>query len=136
VETEWTPALRDMMQAVADEVGAQLEDDGEGYFSIEYPFEDGRTQLVTAYADEDEEGNPWVMIYSTIGPAQGMNLMSLLERNFSIGYTHIAVDEGDALVCASMPLEELSAEDLGYVIDQVAGWADALESEFVGGDTN
>jgi hypothetical protein len=125
-----------MMQAVADEVGADLEDDGEGYFSLEYPFEDGRTQLVTAYASDDEEGNGRVMVYSTIGPAQRMNLMGLLERNFSIGYTHIAVDEGDALVCASMPLEDLSAEDLGYIIDQVSGWADSLESEFVGGDTN
>jgi hypothetical protein len=124
------------MQAVAEGSGAQLEDDGDGYFSIEYPFADDRTQLVTAYADEDEDANGWVMVYSTIASAQGLNLMNLLERNFSIGYTHIAVDEGDALVCASMPLEDLSAEDLGYIIEQVAGWADSLESELLGADTN
>jgi len=136
VETEWTSALRDMMQAVADEFGVSLEDDGEGYFSLEYPFEDGRTQLVTAYADKDEDGMGWVMAYSTIGPAQRMDLKSLLERNFSIGYTHIAVDEGDALVCASVPLDSLSEDDLSTMLGQVAGWADELEAELVGGDTN
>lgn len=136
METEWTSALREMMQAVADEFGVSLEEDGEGYFSLEYPFEDGRTQLVTAYAAEDEDDMGWVMAYSTIGPAQNMDLKSLLERNFSIGYTHIAVDEGDALVCASVPLDSLDEDDLSTMLGQVAGWADELEAELVGGDTN
>ncbi|MCS7002537.1 MAG: type III secretion system chaperone [Dehalococcoidia bacterium] len=124
--------LRDLMREVAKnlEVRAPRDDDEE--FSLDFPLEDGRTKDVSAFAEESEDGDAWVMVYSVFGRVDDLDANDLLERNFSPGYTFIAADEGDAMVCASYPLDDLDAESLEALLGDVALWADALQSELSG----
>ena len=121
--------LRDLMREVAEtlEIGAPGEEDDE--FAIGYPFEDGRSKSVSAFV-EDDEGDPWVMIYSIFGSLDDLDPVELLSRNFSPGYTFIAADEGEAMVMASYPLDDIDAESLEALLGDVASWAEALREEF------
>ncbi|MFN8534562.1 MAG: type III secretion system chaperone [Dehalococcoidia bacterium] len=123
--------LRDLMREVAEalEIDAPTDEDDE--FSINYPFEDGRSKSVSAFV-EDDEGDPWVMIFSVFGSLEDLDPVDLLARNFSPGYTFIGADEGDAMVMASYPLDDIDAESLEALVGDVASWAEALREEFAG----
>ncbi|MCS6800354.1 MAG: hypothetical protein RMM58_08050 [Chloroflexota bacterium] len=121
--------LRDLMREVADslDIDPPIEEDDE--FTIAYPFEDGRTKSVSAFV-EDDDGEPWVIVYSVFGSLDDLDPVDLLNRNFSPGYTFIAADEGDAMVMASYLLDDLDAESLEALVGDVASWAEALREEF------
>jgi hypothetical protein len=126
--------LRELMVQVADSVGATLEDRGDGEYSLEYPLDDERTQVVSAFVEQDAEGEDWVMAYSVFGRLEQLEPVDLLERTWGPGFTFIAVDEGDAMVCSSMPLQGLDGEMMEGLLGDVASWADTLEEELIGGD--
>jgi hypothetical protein len=120
--------LRDLFRDVADALDVAPPTDDDDEFGLEFPFEEGTSKMVNAFVDDDD-GEAWVMIYSVFGKVEDLDPVNLLERNFSPGYTFIAVDQGDAMVCASYPLDDLDAESLEALLGDVASWADALESE-------
>jgi hypothetical protein len=126
--------LRELMAAVADSLGVTLEDRGDGEYGLEFPLEEDRTQIVSAFVEQDAEGEDWVMAYSVFGQLEQLDATDLLERNWGPGFTFIAADEGDAMVCSSMPLQGLDAEMMEGLLGDVASWADTLEEELVGGD--
>lgn len=156
--------LLELMREIADELGVELTDQGEGEYVIEYPIEEAedleeaedaeladaeadeaeaaaeaaadkrRTQLVGAFTDDDEDGDTWVMVYSVFGQRDKLDPWDLLARNFDVGLPYIAVGEEDVMVCASVRLDGLDADALEDVMSEVAYWADSLEDELVGGD--
>ncbi|GIW12319.1 MAG: hypothetical protein KatS3mg061_3376 [Dehalococcoidia bacterium] len=71
---------------------------------------------------------PW----STVSSAgwRTSTRLTCSRANFSPGYTFIAADEGDAMVMASYPLDDLDAESLEALVGDVAAWAQALREEF------
>jgi hypothetical protein len=123
--------LRDLMRDVAESLDIDPASDEDDEFSIDFPFEDGRAKTVAAFV-EDDEGDPWVMIYSVFGRMEDLDAEDLLSRNFSPGYTFIGADEGDAMVCASYPLDDIDAESLEALLGDVAAWAEALREELAG----
>lgn len=121
--------LRDLMMEVADSLGVTLEDRGDGEFSLAFPVDENRTQEVSAFVEEDDDGESWIMVYSVFATLDQVNPVDLLERNWGPGFTFIAADEGDVMVCSSMPLDGLDAEMLEGLLGDVASWADALAEE-------
>lgn len=123
--------LRDLMREVAESLDVEPPSDDDEEFSLEFPFEDGRTKTVSAFV-EDDEGELWVMIYSIFGALEDLDAEDLLSRNFSPGSAFIAADEGEAMVCASYPLDDMDAETLEVLLGDVASWAEGLREEFSG----
>lgn len=121
--------LRDLMREVADALNIDPPTEEDEEFTVAYPFEDGRTKAVSAFV-EDDDSDPWVIVYSVFGAIDDFDPVDLLNRNFSPGYTFIAADEGDAMVMASYPLDDIDAESLEALIGDVASWAEALSEEF------
>ena len=127
--------LRDLMREVAELMKIDPPADDDEEFTIAYPFEDGTTKSVSVFLEEEDEedGAPWVIVYSVFGSVDAMDPIDLLNRNFSPGYTFIAADEGDAMVMASYPLDDIDAESLEALLGDVASWAAALREEFGSG---
>ena len=121
--------LRDLVRDAAEALEAEepVEDDEE--FSIDVPMDDSTTEPVSVFVADDDE-QPWVLVYSVIGNIEDLDPVDLLERNFSPGFPYIAVDEGEALVCASEPLDELDSDTLADLLANVASWSGALREEF------
>jgi len=121
--------LRDLLREVAETLEIEPPEEEEGEFTLDYPFEGGGSTAVSIFLEE-EEGEPWTMVYSVFGRLEDLDPVDLLSRNFSPGYTFIAADEGDAMVMASYPLDDLDAESLEALVGDVAAWAQALREEF------
>jgi hypothetical protein len=126
--------LRDLMREVAEILKIDPPTEENEEFTIAYTFDDGSTKSVSVFLEEeDDDGAPWAIVYSVFGAIDDLDPIDLLNRNFSPGYTFIAADEGDAMVMASYPLDDIDAESLEALLGDVASWAAALREEFGSG---
>ena len=129
--------LGDVMLAVAKQNDTKLHANEEHQmYTLAISYDDGRSQAVTAYVQEDEHDENWLIVSSTFGHIDDLDPKDLLRRNESFaGLAFVGVEEdGSAVVLARMPLEAADEDLVVRMVAAVAGYADALEESLVGGD--
>jgi hypothetical protein len=127
-------SLEDVIREVAAQFEVAYKRIGDDAYALEVAFEDGRTQLVTVGIEDDDDGDAWVSVYSTIGALADLNAEALLEANSGTGYAFIAASEGEAYACAQLPLVNVDVDLCQAMIWSVAMFADSIEEDAFGGD--
>lgn len=128
------PTLKDVIREVASRfevVYRQTDDDA---FVMEVAFDDGRTQVVAVGIEDDDDGETWVTAHSPIGAIVDLDAEALLEANSATGFAFVAVRDGEAYACAQLPLAVVDVDLCKAMIWSVAGFADSIEEEELGGD--
>lgn len=127
-------SLEDVIRDVASQFEVAYEQVGDDAFALEVAFDDGRTQLVTVGIEDDDQGVPWVSVYSTIGALADLDAEALLEANSGIGYAFIAASEGEVYACAQVPMSNVDVDLCQAMIWSVAMFADGIEDVAFGSD--
>lgn len=127
-------SLEDVIRDVASQFEVAYQQVANDVFALEVAFDDGRTQLVTIGIEDDENGDSWVSVYSTIGALADLDAEALLEANSGTGYAFIAACEGEAYACAQLPLSNVDVDLCQAMIWSVAMFADGIEGEAFGSD--
>ncbi len=115
---------------------ASVEIDGK---AIKFPLkiEEGRFQKMLLVHDEDARGDGWLQVVSPLG------LVSQYEPGPLLTYASqficggiVIYNENNLVLRHSIPLEEMSPDEMTLPISMVAIAADAIEKQFLGTDEN
>jgi hypothetical protein len=128
------PTLHEVIREVASRFELAYKQTDDDAFVLEVAFEDRRTQVVAVAIAEDDYGETWVTVHSMIGAIVDLDAEALLEANAATGYAFVATSDGEAFVCAQMPLSIVDAELCKAMIWSVASFADSIEEEVFGDD--
>ena len=110
------------------------EDDDEDIPSITFDVGDNRIQTVMFIPLEDENNNVWLEILSPIGKVNYKyidDILEYLERQICGGLVKI---KENYYIRHTMPIDDLSTEELVSPMEQIALIADVIEEKFVGED--
>jgi len=108
-------------------------DDIEG-FSVEFTFDNGRTQLVGVHAFGAYE-QAFIELRTYVCAEGEMSPRVALQKNDDFILGSLALDqEGDYCLLYSTPIRSLSLADFDLVIRAIALTADKLENNYAGTD--
>jgi len=107
--------------------------EGDNYIQLVQEFSDGRSQLVFVLRKEYQR-NAWIEITAPIGTLKSSDLepaLEILDYKACGGMVKVGKMHAVRHCC---PIADLTDNELIHPILLVAGAADMLEEEFIGGD--
>lgn len=128
-----------VIESISRQAGARHQRQ-KGVHAIVFPFDDGRTQLVTVSHLESWTNRPMILFYSIVGPwTPELDLRPVLASCLRTNHARMCVVQDRFLaVSASLDLGEVDRARLFAGIDlrirEVALLADNLEQELFGRD--
>lgn len=113
-----------------------LDADEEGWFATTVFWNDTpRSQQVRVTYFERADGQPWIVLRSTVCRLDQLDMEGALRANDELAVATLALTEDDTYeLVYSFPLAALTAAGLDDLIDQVAAAADDLEDPTTGAD--
>lgn len=125
------------LKHLAEEMNGNYTEYSDDTVILTLPLEDSRFQSVRGLIQEKEAGL-FLILSSTICRLHefpDVDFRKMLEHNFDLGYSKITITDEDYLELAVyMKYDLVTAEELRYMLHEIATTADKLELEITGQD--
>ncbi len=126
------------LKQLAEEMNGNYTEYSDDTIILTIPLEDGRFQSVRGLIQEKQEAGMFLILSSTICRLHeypDVDFRKMLEHNYDLGYSKITITDEDYLELAVyMKYDLVTAEELRYMVREIAVTADKLELEITGKD--
>lgn len=131
---------KDYLRSLAERKGYQFQSYGDIHMLV-VPFEDGRSQVVSATVPDEGDEEERCLLYSTVGePGPHLDLEELLRVQMAWTHARLGILSGDLVVCVALELAAMGSETGSLVIEEaieeIAFVGDRLEDDLFGVDAS
>ncbi len=129
--------VKSYLEALAEELNGNFTEYSDDTVILTVPLEDGRFQSIRGLIAEREAG--LMLIFTSticrLHEFPNVDFKRMLELNYELGYSKITITDEDYLeLMTSIKYKLANAEEIRYMITEIAQTADKLELEITGED--
>jgi hypothetical protein len=131
-------SISTIVQQYAEEIGGTFTEYDHTKSIIVVPLKDSRFQTVMSVLEKSSVSDKMRLIFSSkvSDTSDQVNARELLEQNGKFDFSKFVLDEGQLKVEASCLADSASADEVKYMIQEVAQLADQFEFRLTGRDVH
>jgi len=131
--------VKSYLEALAQELNGNFTEYSDDTVIMTLPLDEGRFQSIRGLITEKESG--LMLIFTSticrLHEFPNVDFKRMLEMNYELGYSKITITDEDYLeLMTSIRYDLANAEEIRYMINEIAQTADKLEFEITGQDVH
>jgi hypothetical protein len=131
--------VKSYLEALAQELNGNFTEYSDDTIIMTLPLDEGRFQSIRGLITEKESG--LMLIFTSticrLHEFPNVDFKRMLEMNYELGYSKITITDEDYLeLMTSIRYDLANAEEIRYMINEIAQTADKLEFEITGQDVH